>query len=498
MEERYISAEAGKAVRSPLKERVLSAVFWLGITKVLGQMISWVITVYVARLLSPEDYGLMSMSGVFIGFILLFNEIGLGAAIIQKKALTKEDLSSVFWIVLILNTFLYLTAFMAAPLISAFFNEPRLTAIVRVIGINFIISGIGLIPNNMLSRDLTFSRRSVAEFSGNLAGGISTLALAFSGYGVWSLVWGSVMITTVTNIMFCVLYPWAPVMKLSFGRVKSMINFGIKIAVSRFLWYTYTNSDNLIAGRLLGKSALGYYSMAFQFASIPMEKIVSIYTQVAYPTFCEIQNDPERLKKYFKKSVSLIAFITFPLFLMIFLVSEDAVSLFLTPKWAPIVLPLKILCLVSTLRAVNALNIPLVVANGRPGLAMLTNLIFAMVLPIAFYIGSFYGLEGFSYSWLIVFPVLFLIITKMSAGTIGLTLTEYFKGLGHPFFAALFMAALVLMVQRGLLSGLAPFSRLFASSVAGVAAYTAYFLIFKREVFSEALTLIKKRRLQAA
>lgn len=492
MEKVMTANEMKPIIKAPLKARVVNAVFWLGATKIFGQAISWFITIYVARLLQPGDYGLMSMAGVFIGLILLFNEVGLGAAIVQRETITREDLSNIFWVVILLNAALYLISFTLAPFIAVFFNEPRVVSIMRVIAINFMISGIGLVPYQMLSREMTFSKRSVAEFIGNLSGGIATLLFALKGAGVWSLVYGALAVSAVTNLLYCVFYPWKPTFSFAPSRIKGMINFGAKVAGARLMWYTYSNADYLIAGKLLGKSALGYYTLAFQFASVPLEKIVSLYTQIAFPAFSEIQNDTERLKKYFLKSVNLIAFITFPLFMLLFLTSNDAVNSLLTPKWGPIILPLKILCVVSTLRAVNALNIPLVLARGRSGLAMLLNLIAAIVMPIAFYIGSFYGLEGFSYSWLFAFPALFVIITYISIKQIGLGLLEYLMELRHACVAAVFMVVLVLFLQQIVWTGLSGPVRFAASCVIGVVSYCMYFLIFNRAIFSEVRSILKR------
>ena len=297
-----------------LKSRVVNAVFWLGITKLLGQALSWVLTIYIVRMLSPDDYGLMGMAGVFIGFIILFNELGLGSAIIHKKNLAENDISNIFWLVFLLNVGLYLLSFIISPLIASFFNEPRLIIIIRVIAINMIISSLGFISYNMLTKEFTFRKRSQAEFIGNLSGGIATFLFVKNGLGVWSLVYGSIILTSVTNLLFYLYYPWWPSFSFSFSKIKEMFNFGLKVAIARFLWYVYTNSDSLMAAKLLGKTALGYYSLAFQFASIPLDKIVSLVSQVAFPAFSEIQEDAERLKSYFMKIIRFIAFVTFPLF----------------------------------------------------------------------------------------------------------------------------------------------------------------------------------------
>ncbi|MFZ3064379.1 MAG: MOP flippase family protein [Nitrospirota bacterium] len=477
-----------------LKSRVVNAVLWLGITKLLGQVLSWVITIYVVRILAPEDYGLMGMAGVFIGFVILFNELGLGSAIIHKKKLAEDDISNIFWLVFLLNVALYLLSFfLLSPLIAGFFNEPRLIAIIRVIAINMIISSFGFISYNMLTKDLIFSRRSQAEFIGNLSGGIATFLFAMNGFGVWSLVYGSIILTAVTNLLFYIYYPWRPGFSFSFSKIKEMFNFGLKVAIARFLWYVYTNSDSLMAGKLLGKTALGYYSLAFQFASIPLDKIVSLVTQIAFPAFSEIQDDAERLKSYFVKIIRFIAFITFPLFCGIFLVADDAVILFLTEKWRPIIIPLKVLCIVSTLRAVNAMNIPLALAKGRGNIAIFSNLLFATALPLGFYIGSFYGLDGFAYSWLIVFPFLFAALTVITLNIINLSIAEYSKAIMHPATATVLMVVSVLLLKEFALRDVNKIISILGTMTLSVSAYFIYFLLFNSEILSEIKTIFRRQ-----
>jgi len=478
-----------------LKDRVTNAVLWLGVTKIVGQAISWIITVYVARLLSPDDYGLMGMAIIFTGFIVLFNEIGLGSAIVQKKDITLEEISSVYWVILPLNVFLYIFAFIAAPYVAAFFNEPRLVSIIRVASINFIIIGIGAIPYFMLTKDINFNKRSKAELIANFVGGVSTLVLALYGFGVWSLVYGHIILELTRNMLYIIFYPFWPKFYLSLTKIKGMLNFGGKVIGGRLLWYAYSEADYLIGGKLLGKTLLGYYFLAFQFASLPLEKIVSLVTQVSLPAFSEIQDDRERLGRSFLKIIRIIAFVTFPMFMGIFLVADEAVNLFLTAKWAPIIIPLRVLCIVSTMRALNSINSPLAFAIGRPGIVMLSNLSIAILLPIGLYVGSFYGLVGFSYAWLVVFPPLFLAITHITLEMIGLTLVDYFREIKDVIIATLLMVLCVTLLKDYVLIRLPITPRFALLTLSGAGSYIAYFVLFKRSMIGEARAILGRKTL---
>jgi O-antigen/teichoic acid export membrane protein len=479
-----------------LRERVLEGVFldgvfWVILVKIFGQVISWTITIYVVRILSPSDYGLMAMAGVYLSFIMLFNEAGLGSAIIQKKDITREDLSNICWAVILINAILYGLSVLSAPLIAAFFSEPRLTDVIRATSIVFIIHGLGLVSYHMLTREMVFNRRSQAEMIGNLLGAASTLWLAVHGFGVWSLVWGSIIVEVVRNLLFFLFYPWTLSFAFSFSKIKEMTQFGSKVALARFFWYLYSNMDLMIAGKILGKTQLGFYSIAVQFSSIPLDKVVATISQVSFPIFSAIQDDHVLLKRYFLNIVKFVAFVSFPAFLGIFVIAESAVPFFLSAKWIPATLPLQVLCMVATFRAINTMNAPLVLAVGRPEILVLNNVIMAVVLGLSFFIGSHYGLTGFAYAWLI-FPAVFLITTSISLRLVGLPLVEYFKEVRHPFLGTGFMAMAVLLAQKIVLADLGLAANTAGSAALGIAAYFLYYLLFNREMFAEAKEMLKR------
>ncbi len=487
--------EKGKFQGSSLRKKLVHGVFWLGAANTIGQAISWVITIYVVRILSPDDYGLMGMSLVFIGLVILNNELGLGSAIVQKKDLVEDDLSSIYWITIFINIALYLFSYSLAPLIAAFFNESRLTSVIRVIALTFLINSVGFISYYMLTREMLFKKRSIAELLGNLSGSVSTLLFAINGFGVWSLVYGRVIIEITKTLLLFVLYPFKPKLSFSFYRTRSMIKFGLQVVLVRFLSYIYLKSDIFIAGKILGKTLLGYYSLALTFASLPLDKIVSLITQAALPAFSEIQDDNELSKKYFLNIVRFVSFVTFPIFSDIFLISDDAVYLFLTEKWSPIILPLKVLCIASCFRAINAMYTPLLIAKGKPDIAMKNQMIFAILLPVGFYIGSFYGLKGLSYSWLLVFPVAFLIVTIWTLNIINISLTEYVKEMKHIILGTIFMILSVKVFQEYILFDFMLIIRIVGTCLISILSYFTYYVLFHIKILNETKRILKMKSL---
>jgi len=484
-------SENKKLEETSLKRRMVQGVFWLGWTKVIGQAISWILTIYIARILSPDDYGLMGMALIFIGFIVLNNELGLGAAIVQKKDIREGDLSGIYWTIVLINIIFYLISFFLAPCLSIFFQEPRLTTVIRIIAIIFVINSFGLVSYSMLTRKLDFHKRSLAEFIGNLSGSISSLLFAVNGWGVLSLVFGNIILELIKTSMFIVFSPFKPKLSFSFGRMREMTSFGLKVFAVRAFSYVYGKTDTLIAGKMLGTTLLGYYSLSLSFASIPLDKLVSLATQVSFPAFSEIQEDKELLKKYFLNIVRVIAFVTFPIFLGIFLLADDAVPLFLTEKWSSAILPLKILCIASCFRAINAMNTPLLIAKGRPEIAIKSQVLFSILLPVGFLLGSLYGLEGLSYSWLLVFPVAFLIVTFWTLKVISASLIEYLGHLKHVFLGTAFMALCVLFFQQYVLFDLNRVIRFSGTCIMGALSYISYYALFHKKILNEVRGILK-------
>ena len=474
---------------------MITGVAWLAATKALGQVITWLITLAVVRLLTPLDYGLMGMAGLFAGFLLLFNELGLGAAIVQNGDLTKEDIADLRWAILGLNFVLFLFVVVCAPVVAAYFGEPALTPVARALSVGFLISGIGAPSGFLLQRELAFEKKSRAELIGNVVAGLTTLVCALQGMGIWSLVTGSLVQQAAIAALYCAHSPVTIVWRFSARNVSRFLSFGLQVTAAKVLWYFSTNADFLVVGRVLGAIQLGFYSLAFQFSSLPIDKIVTIVTQVAFPSFSALQHDDDTLRRYYLRLVSTVAFITFPMFMGLFLAADVAVAYFLTPRWAAVVLPLKILCVVSCLRAIEALNGPLLLARGAPGVVLFNNLLQAVLMPVAFYLGARDGLTGVAVSWLVIWPGLFAVVTWQTLRLLRLPVSAYLGCVRHAAIGSALMTLIVTAMQQRMFGAAwHPLLYLGATGVAGCASYVAYIALFDARTIREASALIHSAR----
>jgi teichuronic acid exporter len=374
------------------KSQVIGGLGWVAGTNFLGQLATWSITIVVMRLLSPTDYGLLAMASVFVAFLGLMATAGLGPAIVQAGTLDDAILRQLLGLIIIVNAVLFCLLYFAAPIIADFFDEPRLVVIVRVLSSQFVISCFSVIPESLLARALKFKIRALVNLGAQLAGGALTLALAFSGYGVWSLVAGAIFSTTINMVGVNFAAPYLHWPHFSFLGAGTLISFGGKVTAGRVLWFFYSQADMFVAGKLLGKEALGFYSVAMHLASLPVQKVSGILNQVAFPAFSKIQNDSATVKLHVLKSVRILSFLSFPVLWGISSIAPEIVQLLLGPKWEPAILPLQILPMIMPLRMISNSFLPSAVdAIGRPDITMKNLIGASIIMPVAFLIGCQWG-----------------------------------------------------------------------------------------------------------
>lgn len=432
---------------SSLKNKTISGIHWVGSTQIIAQSISWLATILIARLLSPSDYGLMGMAMILISFIQFLNEFGLGTALIQKDDLQEVEIHSLFWFVCINSLFLFLIVYSAAPLVSWFFEEQRLILIIRVLAINFILTGVTTVPYSLLAKELDFKKRSKAVLFSNLLSISLVLALAIFGFGVWSLIFGS-LCRRVTLAFFVNAYArYSPAFCFSLRKLFPLLRFGLNVTGSSILWYLYTNADNFIIAKVLGEKVLGLYSIAFNLSSMLTDKLSIILNPVAYSSFSKLQHNIQEGKQFLLSFIRGISALTFPALIGLAFIADDFVNTVLTSKWSPVAFPLRVLCVVGLIKSITFLMAPVLNARGKAHLNFRYNLISFLILCPSFLVGSMAGIEGIVCAWLIVYPPLAGYLWYMVFKEINLTLSEFVDNISHIFLSALFMLTFLFITK---------------------------------------------------
>lgn len=430
-----------------LRKKVLVGLSWSGGSRLISQLVTWAITILVMRLLSPGDYGLMAMAGFFTAFLALLNELGLGAALIQKKDIDDLFLRKIFGLLLVSNLFFFLLLFASAPMIALFFNEQRITPIIRVSSIHFLMTSFSIISYSLLMRKMDFKKISIIELISAISGSLLTLILAFLSFGVWSLVWGNLAMSLIRVIGLMMASRFICIPSFSIKGLSQAMSFGGYVLSSRVLWYLYTHADTFIIGKILGKELLGYYSVSMQLASLPMDKTSHLLNQVAFPAFSNIQDDPQKVSNYFLKAVRLGSFFAFPILWGISSIAPELVAVLLGDKWQNASLPFQLLSLIIPIQMISSWTSPPVLGLGRPDISFYNTLLGFIVMPVAILIFIHWGLLGVCLAWLIFYPLLFWYYLSRVVRALGISVFDVIAAMMKPVLAAATMYAAVMVLK---------------------------------------------------
>jgi len=408
-----------------LRSQALSGLRWSASVRLASQVFTWAITLVVIRLLTPADYGLLAMATVFVSFLAMFSELGLGAAVVQKADVDHHLLKRVFGVVLVIHFSLAALLALAAPLIAAFYAEPKVVPVIRVLSLQFIVAAFAVIPDAQLQRRMEFRNRSLLDLSGTIIASFTTLTMAFAGAGVWALVMGSLLSQIWKTIGINWLSPFMHWPNFSVKEMRPLLRFGGHITAAQVFWMFYLQVDVLICAKLLGNEVLGFYSVAMQLATLPSQRISGLINQVAFPAFSRMQQDPHKIGENILIGTRILSFFAFPVLWGISSVAPEIIKIMLGAKWLPAVVPLQVLALIIPLRMVGNFLQTAVQGIGRTDIVLQNAIWGAVIAPLAFFAGARWGgLLGLSLAWLVVSPLVSLQGMMRSLPAFGLRLTQ--------------------------------------------------------------------------
>jgi teichuronic acid exporter len=440
-------------IGASLRERTLSGLRWTAAARIGLQLITWPVTLVVIRLLEPGDYGLLAMATVVIGFIALFSELGLGVALVQAREVNVITARAASAVIVGLNVSVALVLVLVAPWIAGWFEAPELATIIVVLTLELIIGALAVVPHAMLERQLRFRELSIAVMAATLCGVTCTLTGALLGFGVWSLVMGTLTQALVRSVLVIAYHGgvvW-PLLSQGLGPVLPLVNFSGHVIGARALWYWYAQADQVILGRLLHATLLGYYSVAAQLAMLPVSKAMDTINKVAIPVLSRLSGEPLRLQQWYQRLLSLIAVYGIGTCWGLAAVAEEFVHLALNSKWDFAATPLALLALAAPLRLLCVFQNTVVTAAGVPSAATLELAIASVVMPAAILAGAVsHGLNGAAVAWVLAFPVVYLVSTKLTSAALGLRLRDGLRPLAAPLLSGALMVAGVWFVKQQL------------------------------------------------
>ena len=348
---------------------------WSFVQRFGTMTISFVSNIVLARLLTPDDYGVIGMLMIFIAVANTFVDGGFGSALIQKKEPTREDYSTIFWWNMFLSLVLYGVLYVCAPTVSRFYDLPLLSQVLRVQGFVLILNALSIIQQNQLRKQLKFKRlASITVVSAALSAGIA-IVLAYMGWGVWALVAQQLMLSGFTAILLWVLNKWYPLLSFSKESFKQLFGFGGFMLLSSLINTIFNNINSLIIGKLFSASTMGYFSQAKKIEDATAMSVTSVVEQVTYPILSEHQNDKNKMRSILKRFNTSTFFIVTPMMLLICLFAEPIVVFLFTEKWLPAAPYLKILALHGIPIGLQGVNYNAIAAIGKSKTIFATTII---------------------------------------------------------------------------------------------------------------------------
>jgi O-antigen/teichoic acid export membrane protein len=469
---------------------VARSIFWLAWSRGVVQLLSFATTILVARILVPEDYGVMALASVFTGMAGMLAEMGLGRAIIQFRDLDRRELDTCFWITMTLAMIAYAVLSLGASIISRWFGVPRLADVLPVLALVLPFTACSIVSDSLLRKRLALDRISQAEIIGGVVALPVLLGCALSGLGVWTLVVGSLASLVVKSVATFAFAPWFPGFRIGGERAKEMLHFSLTTLGITIMWALKEQADVLVIGKITGQVSVGLYSMAKDLAMLPTSKISSAVNTLSSPMMAELQTNIEAMRGSFYRALRLTSAIALPTSAGLALVADDMVAVLLGPKWLPVVTVLRLLCIYSAVRAVEFLLPPVLFARLQQRFLFWCYLALLVLVPAVTALGAVWGgAAGAVVFFTPVYCGLMAIMTKEALAELKGSFSELWSETWPILAATATMAVLVLLLREFALAAVPepPLVELVLLSVSGAASYGIALLTVGTPVIREGI-----------
>jgi len=450
--------------------RMVHAVAWMGAAKWVTQFITWGYMIIVARMLAPSDYGLIAMANVPLGFLTVASEFGVGNAVIMMPDLSTYQVSQLNTVAVLSGVVLFALSCIGAYPLGRFFSAPGLPMVVVALSVALLITSFKTVPCALLQRELRFkllARIQVAEATGY---GFAAVIGVMVGAGYWSLVMASITGVTVSTVLVLSnrrqTFAWP-----RFAALQRSLVFSTYILGRRVAWYCCSNADFVVAGRMLGEAALGFYNIAWNISQQPLQKFTDLVTEIVPSYFSKSRHNPRLLREHVLTITQVLSLLTFPATLGLALVADDFILVVLGPKWMNAVAPLRILGIYTAARSITSFFPPLFNVTGQSRFVMWNHIAAAFYLPVAFYIGSRWGIVGIALTWPLIYSCLALPLYFRIFTILHLSLQAYINSC-KPALTGSFVMVVCVLIVRGYVPVQSIQLRLITEIVAGVVFYS--------------------------
>lgn len=416
-----------------LKQKTTTGLLWSSLDKSLTLIIQFVLGILLARILLPSDYGLIGMIAIFLAISQSIVDSGFFTALVQKKDVNQIDYSTIFFFNIVVGCLLYVVLFLSAGFVATFYDNEILSDLIKVIALNVIIVSTTIVHKAFITTKIDFKTLAIINITSALSGGLVGVYLALNGYGVWSLVYQSIVRSLVMAILYWVLNSWKPDMIFDKQSFKSLFGFGSKLMLSELLKIFFRNIYLIIIGKIYKAEELGYFTRATLFKQIPSTLVNTILQSVTFPVLVKIIDQDDKVKHLLERSVKLSGFILFPIIMILIFYSKIIIITLLTSKWLPTVVLLQILSIEIIFHPLQYINLNFLNAKGRSDLFLKLELIKNILIVIALISTYKFGLIWMSIGYVMVSFLGFFINTYYTQKFIKYSGLDQLKGL-LPYF----------------------------------------------------------------
>lgn len=430
-----------------LKEKAVTGIFWSFSDSMTTQLAQFIVGLVLARLLSPAEFGLIGMITVFLALSQSIADGGFGEALIRKKEAVDSDYSTVFYFNLFASIVIFFLFYLFSPAIASFYGQPELIDISRALGSIIVINALCITQRIQLTRRVNFKSQMKINLTAAIISGVVAIILALKGFGVWSLVWRSIIRSVIQAILLWYTNRWIPSLIFSKESFRSLFSFGSKLLLSGLIDTIYNNVYLLIIGKFFSAAQLGYYTRADQFSRLAVRNLTGTVQRVSYPVLSQVQDENDRLREGYRKVIVAIMFITFFILLGMAAIAEPMILTLIGEKWLPSVEYLQLLCFASLLYPLHALNMNLLNIKGRSDLLLKLEIVKKLLAVPVIVTGVFLGIRALLIGMIVLSFISYFMNSYYSGRLINYSSRNQLSDILPSFLVALLISLTVFTIK---------------------------------------------------
>jgi O-antigen/teichoic acid export membrane protein len=488
------AAAVAEVEPAPMRSLVVRGLAWKAVSRIVLQLSRFVVAVLLARLLTPAQFGLAAMVLVLSGLVVVVGDAGLGAALVQRRTISDDDKSTVFWTSLGIGAVFTLAGVAAAGPVANFYDEQAVKPLLIVLSTCFFLGALGTTPSALLVRDMNFRALELRQMGGTIVGAVVGIGLAIAGYGAWALIGQQVATTAFSTVCLWWFCRWAPSLRFSRESLRDIGGFTGNVFGQNLLYYAGRNADNLLVGRYIGSAALGAYSLAYNVMLAPFHQIGGLVQQVLFPAFARLQDDRERLADVWIRATRLVAAITTPALVGLVVVAPEFVSVVLGHRWHAAVPVVQILAWVGLIQSLQTMNGDVLLALGKASTIFRYTVVWFAAGLASFVIGLRWGIVGVAGAYAVACTFVEPVNAWLTSRALGISIWRILRGLAPVAQASAAMGLVALCAMLLLREGhVPPAARLGIVIAVGAVAYVPLFLWRCRIVVGDLRRVLERR-----